>query len=148
MCIWSNLFDRFSDTQILWNQGGGGNGEIVTVLTSAWAHSNNKCLQVCPGGKEVAQDGDVDIVGNVTFAATRIQKVVTHGDEPMAAVGSNHCVGQDGESGIHQRFNLQDLLCLMAMTVWARGGGSDESHLDGRGQKFYRDVPITCLTQK
>jgi hypothetical protein len=23
----------------------------------------------------------------------------------------------------------------MAMTVWARGGGSDESHLDGRGQK-------------
>jgi hypothetical protein len=36
----------------------------------------------------------------------------------------------------------------MAMTVWARGGGSDESHLDGRGQKNYRDVPITCRTQK
>jgi hypothetical protein len=33
-------------------------------------------------------------------------------------------------------------------TVWTRGGGSDESHLDGRGQKNYRDVPITCLTQK
>ncbi len=43
MCIWSNFFDRFSDAQILWNQRGG-DGEIVTVLTSAWAHSNNKCL--------------------------------------------------------------------------------------------------------
>ncbi len=38
------------------------------------------------------------------------------------AVGSNHCVGQDGESGIHQCFNSLDSLCLMAMTVWARGG--------------------------
>ncbi len=64
------------------------------------------------------------------------------------AVGSNHCVGRDGESGIHQCFNSQDSLCLMAMTVWARGGGSDESHSNGRGQKNYRDVPITCLNQK
>ncbi len=64
------------------------------------------------------------------------------------AVGSNHRVGQDGKSGVHQRFNSQDLLCLMAMTVWAIGGGKDESHLEGRGQKNYRDVPITCLTQK
>ncbi len=29
------------------------------------------------------------------------------------AVGSNHCIGQDGKSGIHQRFNSQDSLCLM-----------------------------------
>jgi hypothetical protein len=64
------------------------------------------------------------------------------------AVGRNYCIGQDGKSGIHQRFNSQESLCLMAMTVWARGGGSDESHLDGRGQKIYRDVPTTCLTQK
>ncbi len=64
--------------------GGGGDGEIVTVLTSAWAHSNNKCLWVCLGGKEVARDGNVDLVGNVALAATRIQKVVTHGDGPMA----------------------------------------------------------------
>jgi hypothetical protein len=64
------------------------------------------------------------------------------------AVGSNHCVGRDGKSGIHQHFNSQDLLCLMAMTVWARGGESDESHLGGWGQKNYRDVLITCLTKK
>ena len=83
MCIRSNFFDRFSDAQILWNRGGG-NGEIVTVSTSAWAHSNNKCLWVCQGVKKVARDGDVDLVGNVAFAATHIQKVVTHGDGPMA----------------------------------------------------------------
>ncbi len=61
-------------------ESGGGNGEIMTVLTSAWAHSNNECLPVCPGGKEVAWDGNVDLVGNVALAATRTQKVVTHGD--------------------------------------------------------------------
>ncbi len=64
--------------------GGGGDGEIVTVSTSAWADSNNECLWVCRGVKEVVQDGNVDLVGNVAFAATRIQKVVTHGDGPMA----------------------------------------------------------------
>jgi hypothetical protein len=63
---------------------GGGDGEIVMVSTSAWAHSNNEYLWVCPGGKEVAWDGGVDLVGNVAFAATHIQKVVTHGDGPMA----------------------------------------------------------------
>ncbi len=63
---------------------GGGDGEIVTVLTPAWAHSNNKCLWVCWGVKEVVRDGNVDLVGNVVLAATRIQKVVTHGDGPMA----------------------------------------------------------------
>jgi hypothetical protein len=56
----------------------------MTVLTSAWAHSNNECLWVCRGVKEVAQDGEVDLVGNVALAATRIQKVLTHGDGPMA----------------------------------------------------------------
>jgi hypothetical protein len=83
MCIRSKFFDRFSDAQILWNWEGG-NWEIVMVSTSAWAHSNNECLWVCQGVKEVARDGDVDLVGNVALAATRIQKVVTHGDGPMA----------------------------------------------------------------
>jgi hypothetical protein len=63
--------------------GGGGAGEIVTVSTSAWAHSTNECLWVCRGVKEVARDGNMDLVGNVALAATCIQKVVTHGDGPM-----------------------------------------------------------------
>jgi hypothetical protein len=83
VCIWSIFFDIFSDAEILWNRGGGGDGEIVTVSTSAWAHSNNKCLWVCQGVEEVARDGDVDLVGSVALAATRIQKVVTHGDSQM-----------------------------------------------------------------
>ncbi len=78
------FFDRFSDAQILWNWGGGVDGEIVTVSTSAWAHSNNECLWVCRGVEEVAWDGNVDLVGNIALAATRIQKVVTHGNGPMA----------------------------------------------------------------
>ena len=83
MCIWSNFFDRFSDAQILWNRGGG-DGEIVMVSTSAWAHSNNKCLRVCRGVEEVARYGNMDLVGNVALAAMRIQKVVTHGNGPIA----------------------------------------------------------------
>ena len=82
MCIWRIFFDRFSDAQILCNQGGG-NGGIVMVLTSAWAHSNNKCCQVCWGVKEVVWDGEVDVVGNGALAATCIQKVVTHDNGPM-----------------------------------------------------------------
>ncbi len=31
----------------------------------------------------MAWDDEVDLVGNVALAATRIQKVVTHGDGPM-----------------------------------------------------------------
>ncbi len=31
----------------------------------------------------MARDGNVDLVGNVAFAATRIQKVVTRGNGPM-----------------------------------------------------------------
>jgi hypothetical protein len=53
-------------------------------LTSAWVHSKNECLWVCRGVEEVVQDGDVDLVGNITLAATRIQKVVAHGNGPMA----------------------------------------------------------------
>jgi hypothetical protein len=56
----------------------------VMESTSAWAHSNNECLWVCRGVKEVAWDGSMDLVGNVALAATRIQKVVIHGDGPMA----------------------------------------------------------------
>jgi hypothetical protein len=54
------------------------------VLTSAWAHSNNECLWVCRGVKEVARDGNVDLVGNVVLAATCIQKFATHGNGLMA----------------------------------------------------------------
>jgi hypothetical protein len=32
----------------------------------------------------VGRDGKVDLVGNIALAATRIQKVVTHGNGPMA----------------------------------------------------------------
>ncbi len=83
-CAFGAIF--LIDSQMLKFCGirGRGNGEIVMVSTSAWAHSNNKCLWVCRGVKEVVQDGDVDLVGNVALAATRIQKVVTHGNGPMA----------------------------------------------------------------
>jgi hypothetical protein len=64
--------------------GGGAMGKFVMVSTSAWAHSNNKCLWVCWGVKEVMRDGNMDLVGNVALAATCIQKVVTHGNGPMA----------------------------------------------------------------
>ncbi len=32
----------------------------------------------------MARDGNVNLVGNIALAATRIQKVVFHGDGPMA----------------------------------------------------------------
>ncbi len=82
-CAFGAIF--LIDSQMLkFCEIGGGDGEIVTVSTSAWAHSNNECLWVRPGGKEVARDGDVDLVGNIALAATRIPKVVTHGNGPMA----------------------------------------------------------------
>jgi hypothetical protein len=56
----------------------------MMVSTSAWAHSNNKCLWVCRGVKEVVRDGNVDLVGNAALAATPIQKIVTHVNGPMA----------------------------------------------------------------
>ena len=84
LCAFGAIFLIDSQTLKFCGIGGGGNGEIVTMSTSAWAHSNNKCLRVCRGVKEVAWDGNVDLVGNVALAATHIQKVVTHGNGPMA----------------------------------------------------------------
>ncbi len=94
------------------------------------------------------RNGNVDLVGNVAHASNTYSEGCNPWGWTNGTVGSNHCIGQDGESGIHQCFDSRDSLCLTATTVRARGGGSDESHPDGRGQKKYKDVPITCLTQK
>ncbi len=108
----------------------------------------HECLWVWRGVEEVGRNGNMDLVGNVALARNTYSESCNPWGWTNGTVSSNCCVGRDGKSGIHQRFDSRDSLWLTGMTVWARGGGNDESHLDGWGQKNYRDIPITCLTQK
>jgi hypothetical protein len=109
-CALGAFFYIFSDAEILWNWGVG-DGEFVMVLTSAWAHSNNECLWVCWGVKEVAQDDNVDLVGNIALAATRIQKVVTRGNGQTALLVVNIASGEMAR-GVYTNASIHRIHCV------------------------------------